>query len=47
MIIDPWGSRLAEQTSGNGPLVANLDRGFMEATRRNFPSLQHRRIHCK
>ncbi len=47
MIIDPWGSKLAEQTSGNGPLIAEIDRGFTEATRRNFPSLQHRRIHCK
>jgi nitrilase len=47
MIIAPWGSKLAEQPSGNGPLVAEIDRGFTEATRRNFPSLQHRRIHCK
>jgi len=47
MIVDPWGSKLAEQTSGNGPLMADIDPGFTEATRRNFPSLQHRRIHCK
>ncbi len=46
MIIDPWGSKLAEQTSGNGPVIAEINRNFLEATRRNFPSLQHRRIHC-
>lgn len=47
MIVDPWGNKLAEQTSGNGPVVAEINREFLQATRRNFPSLQHRRIHCK
>lgn len=47
MIVDPWGSKLAEQTSGNGPVLATIDREFQEATRRNFPSLDHRRIHCR
>ncbi len=47
MIIDPWGNKLAEQTSGNGPVIAEIDMEFLQATRRNFPSLQHRRIHCK
>jgi len=47
MIVDPWGNKLAEQTSGNGPVVAEINRDFLVATRRNFPSLQHRRIHCK
>lgn len=47
MIIDPWGNKLAEQTSGNGPVIAEINREFLQATRRNFPSLQHRRIHCK
>ena len=46
MIVDPWGTPLAEQTSGNGPVVAEIDLGFQSATRRNFPSLNHRRIHC-
>ena len=47
MIVDPWGSKLAEQTSGNGPVIAEIDRDFLRATRRNFPSLEHRRFHCK
>ncbi|WP_456379831.1 carbon-nitrogen hydrolase family protein [Thiolapillus sp.] len=47
MIIDPWGNKLAEQTSGNGPVIAEINMEFLQATRRNFPSLQHRRIHCK
>lgn len=47
MIVDPWGTKLAEQTSGNGPVVATIDHEFQQATRHNFPSLDHRRIHCK
>ncbi|WP_456415674.1 carbon-nitrogen hydrolase family protein [Thiolapillus sp.] len=47
MIIDPWGNKLAEQTSGNGPVIAEINMEFLQATRRNFPSLQHRRIHCQ
>ncbi len=47
MIVDPWGVKLAEQTSGNGPVVAEINMDFLRATRRNFPSLQHRRFHCK
>ncbi len=46
MIVDPWGAILAEQTSGNGPVLAEIDREFQQATRRNFPSLEHRRLHC-
>ncbi len=46
MIVDPWGIKLAEQTSGNGPVLATIDREFQQATRRNFPSLEHRRLHC-
>jgi nitrilase len=47
MIVDPWGTRLAEQTSGNGPVLAEIDREFQQATRHNFPCLEHRIIHCK
>ena len=46
MIVDPWGNKLAEQTSGNGPVISEINRDFLQATRRNFPSLQHRRFHC-
>jgi len=47
MIVDPWGTKLGEQTSGNGPVMAEIDREFQQATRRNFPSLDHHRLHCR
>lgn len=47
MIVDPWGNKLIEQTSGNGPVTAQIDMEFLRATRHHFPSLRHRRIHCK
>jgi len=47
MIVDPWGNKLAEQKRGNGYIIADLDLGFLTATRRNFPSINHRRLHCK
>lgn len=46
MIVDPWGNRLAEQKSGNGCITAELDLNFLKATRRNFPSIDHRRLTC-
>jgi len=46
MIIDPWGNKLAERKRGNGYIIAELDLGFLGATRRNFPSINHRRLHC-
>lgn len=47
MIIDPWGNKLAERKRGNGYIIAELDLGFQDSTRRNFPSINHRRLHCK
>ncbi len=47
MIIDPWGNKLAERNRGNGYIIADLDLAFLDATRRNFPSINHRRLHCK
>jgi nitrilase len=47
MIVDPWGRILAELPRGTGVAMAALDRGFLEATRRNFPSIDHRRLHCR
>ncbi len=47
MIIDPWGNKLAERERGNGYVIADLDLSFLEATRRNFPSISHRRLHCR
>lgn len=47
MIVDPWGTKLAERERGNGCVVAAVDRGFQHTTRRNFPCLDHRRLHCR
>lgn len=47
MIVDPWGTKLAEQQRGNGCVVAAIDQEFQQTTRRNFPCLDHRRLHCR
>jgi predicted amidohydrolase len=47
MIVDPWGSKLAEQERGNGFVIAEIDPEFQYTTRRNFPCLDHRRLHCR
>lgn len=44
MIVDPWGTVMAEQESGSGVVVADLDADRLANTRRNFPSLEHRRL---
>ncbi len=46
MIVDPWGSMMAEQERGNGVTIATIDREFLANTRRNFPALDHRRLRC-
>ena len=47
MIVDPWGVILAELPNGAGHVTAELDIGLMRTTRKNFPSLEHRRFHCQ
>ena len=47
VIVDPWGTKLAERQRGNGCVVAGIDREFQHTTRRNFPCLDHRRLHCR
>jgi nitrilase len=46
MIVDPWGTKLVERDRGNGCVVAEIDPEFQHTTRRNFPCLDHRRLHC-
>jgi len=46
MIVDPWGRVLDRLTSGSGFVLAELDMGNLESTRRNFPVLEHRRMKC-
>lgn len=47
MIVDPWGTKLAQRDRGNGCVVAAVDPDFQHTTRRNFPCLDHRRLHCR
>lgn len=44
MIIDPWGRIVAQQASGDGVVLADLDLEALAATRRRFPALDHRRL---
>jgi predicted amidohydrolase len=46
MIVDPWGVILDRLPRGSGVVLANLDRGRLENTRRLFPAIQHRHLHC-
>ena len=47
MIVDPWGTVLARHERGNGIAIATIDPDFQASTRRNFPSLSHRRLRCE
>ena len=47
MIVDPWGTILGELPNGAGYVTADLDIDLLRTTRRNFPSLDHRRIRCQ
>jgi len=47
MIVDPWGSILAQLPRGTGCICAAIDRGFQGSVRRTFPALEHRRLKCK
>lgn len=44
MIVDPWGTVLAEQENGSGVVVGDLDPDRLGNTRKNFPVLEHRRL---
>ncbi len=47
MIVDPWGTVLAQVPRGNGTVICTLDRDYQATVRRTFPTLQHRRLQCK
>ncbi len=47
MIVDPWGVILNRLPHGAGVVVSNLDMEMLNRTRRNFPSLQHKRLGCR
>ncbi len=43
-IIDPWGRVIAEQETGDGVVIADIDTGSPVELRAQFPVLEHRRI---
>jgi nitrilase len=47
MIVEPWGMIVDRLPRGSGFVMAEIDRERIESTRRNFPALDHRRLHCK
>ncbi len=46
MIVDPWGTVLAQVPRGPGCICCAVDREFQDSVRRSFPALDHRRLKC-
>jgi nitrilase len=46
MIVDPWGTVLSQVPRGTGSVCCTLDLDYLRSTRRNFPTINHRRLHC-
>ena len=46
MIVDPWGSVLAQVPRGNGMVGCMLDRDYQATVRRTFPALEHCCLKC-
>jgi deaminated glutathione amidase len=44
LVVDPWGTVIAEASDGVGVVTATLERSRLEAVRRSLPSLRHRRL---
>ncbi|MEY6432593.1 carbon-nitrogen hydrolase family protein [Thioalkalicoccus limnaeus] len=47
MIVDPWGTILAQIPRGTGHICATLDQEYQASVRRTFPSTHHRRLKCR
>jgi nitrilase len=47
MIVDPWGTVLNSLARGPGVVCADIELGRLNSARRNFPSIQHRRLQCR
>lgn len=44
MVVDPWGTVLAERAAGPGLVLADLDLDRQDEVRRILPALDHRRL---
>jgi nitrilase len=47
MIVDPWGTVLAQVPRGNGCVCCPLDDEYQGSVRRSFPTIEHRRLKCR
>ncbi len=46
MIVDPWGTVMNSLARGPGVVCADIELGRLQSARRNFPSIEHRRLKC-
>jgi len=46
MIVDPWGTVLSQVARGADSVCCAVDLDYLHSTRRNFPTIHHRRIRC-
>ncbi len=46
MIVDPWGTVMNSLARGPGVVCADIELGRLQNARRNFPSIEHRRLQC-
>ena len=44
LVVDPWGTVVAESSDRVGFVVADIDRRYLERIRATLPSLKHRRM---
>ena len=44
LIVDPWGTILAQASDAETVVVAELDFDYQEKVRRELPALAHRRL---
>jgi nitrilase len=47
MIVDPWGTVLSQVPRGTGSVCCSLDLSYLSSTRRNFPTINHRKLTCR
>ncbi|HXK19301.1 MAG TPA: carbon-nitrogen hydrolase family protein [Polyangiaceae bacterium] len=44
LVVDPWGTVIAEASDGVGLVCATLERSRLDSVRRSLPSLAHRKL---
>jgi predicted amidohydrolase len=44
LVVDPWGTVIAEASDGEGLVTATLERARLDQVRRSLPSLTHRKL---